>query len=85
MMLLTALAIWFVLVILFVALCRIAATADGRGGACTERYPTDSTPGPRTLAAGLVLLEEQPAPALRDLRARARGARGRAGQYAAGS
>jgi len=59
MMLLTALAIWFVLVILFVALCRIAATADGRDGTCTERYPTDSTPEPRTLAAGLVLLEAQ--------------------------
>ncbi len=39
--------------------------------------------------AGLVMLEDRPrdlpAPAVQDLRARARGARGRAGQYAAGS
>jgi hypothetical protein len=91
MMLLTALAIWFLLVVLFVALCRIAATADGGDSALIESYPTASAPEPgsaagsRALAAGLVLWEAQPAPAPREERARARDARGRAGRYAAGS
>lgn len=91
MMLLIALAIWLVLVVLFVALCRIAAAADGRDSAFTESYPTASAPAPgstavpRTLAAGLVLSEPQPALVPREVRARARDARGRAGRYVAGS
>ena len=85
MILIAALATWLILVLFFVVLCRGAASADGRGFASTERYPTGSANGPRTNVPGLVLLENQPAPVARDLRARARGARGRAGQYAAGS
>jgi hypothetical protein len=86
-MLIAAIAIWLTLVLFFVALCRGAAAADGRGLASTDSYPTASAAGAGVAAdiAGLVLLENLPAPAARDLRARARGARGRAGQYAAGS
>jgi hypothetical protein len=88
MMLIAALAIWLILIIFFVALCRGAASADGRDLTSTERYPSYSVGArPRTEIAGLVLLEDRAtAPvAATDLRARARGARGRAGQYAAGS
>jgi hypothetical protein len=85
MLLITALAIWLALVLFFVVLCRIAASADGRGVAFTERYPSHSTIGARMDAAGLVLLEEQPTLIPRDMRARARGARGRAERSAAGS
>lgn len=95
-MLIAGIAIWLTLVLFFVALCRGAASADGRGRLSTERYPTASTAqatwpadtGTRPVGAGLaglVMLEDQPAPAAQDLRARARGARARAGQYAAGS
>jgi hypothetical protein len=85
MMLLAILAIWLVLILFFVVLCRIAASADGRDVASPERYPSDSAIGARMDAAGLVLLEEQPAPIPPDLRARVRGVRGRAERYAAGS
>jgi hypothetical protein len=82
-MLIAAIAIWLTLVIFFIALCRGAASADGREIAYPERYP--STAGADTDFAGLVLLEDRPAPVAREERARVRGARGRAGQYAAGS
>jgi hypothetical protein len=91
MMLIAALAIWFTLIVFFVALCRGAASADGLDMASIEDYPTASTVRAGTSGGlpGLVLLEERPgdllAPAAQDLRARARGARGRAGQYVAGS
>lgn len=86
MMLLIALTIWITLIIFFVALCRGAASADGRRGLVpTEGYPSISTATPPTDVAGLVLFEDRPAPVAADLRARARDARGRAGQYAAGS
>jgi hypothetical protein len=84
MMLIAALAIWLILVLFFVALCRGAASADGRDIVPTERYPSDSV-APRTDIAGLVLLEDRPAPVAADPRPRVRGARGRAGQYAARS
>jgi hypothetical protein len=80
MMLIVAIAIWFALVLLFVALCRIAASADGRDSgevASTERHSAGSAQGSRTLATGLVVLEEQPAPIPQDLRAKVPGARGR--------
>jgi hypothetical protein len=85
MMLIAALAIWLTLVLFFVALCRGTAAADGRDVLSTERYPSGSAGAPRTDVAGLVLLEDQPAPVAADLRPRVRGARGRAGQYAARS
>jgi hypothetical protein len=96
-MLIAGIVIWLTLVLFFVALCRGAAAGDGRGPAATEGYPTASiagtmgSTGAGANLAGLVLLEDrpgdgdQPAPAARDLRARARGARARAGQYAARS
>ena len=84
-MLIAALAIWFVLILFFVVLCRGAAAADGRGADSTERYPSDAAVGAPINAAGLILLEEPLAPVPADLRARVRGDRGRAGQYAAGS
>jgi hypothetical protein len=89
-MLIAGIAIWLIVVLFFVALCRGAAAADGRGLSSTDGYPTASAAGAGMSAAGnfagLVLLEDRPAPAAQDLRgARARGARGRAGQYAAGS
>ena len=86
MMLLIALAIWITLIVFFVALCRGAASADGRDLGPTKGYPSLSKATPPSDLAGLVLFEDQPAPlAAADLRARARGGRGRAGQYAAGS
>jgi hypothetical protein len=86
-MLIAAIAIWLTLVLLIVGLCRIAASADRRDVALGGRYPSyGPTPASRsTLAAGLVVWEEQPTLVLADLRARVPGARGRAGQYAAGS
>jgi hypothetical protein len=90
-MLIAGIAIWLTLILFFVALCRGAAAADGRGLAFTESYPTAAATGARASEdlAGLVLLEDRPgdpsAPAARDLRVRARDVRGRAGQYAAGS
>jgi hypothetical protein len=90
-MLIAGIAIWLTLILFFVALCRGAAAADGRGLVSTESYPTTASTGARASVdfAGLMLLEDRPgdpsAPAARDLRVRARGARARAGQYAAGS
>jgi hypothetical protein len=74
---------WLILVTFFVALCRMAAFGDGAEH--TPAEPIASTP--RVVAEGLVVWEE-PCDIdleLRDLRVRARGARARAGQYAAGS
>jgi len=89
MMLIAAIAIWLTLVLFFVALCRGAASADGRDIASTDGYPSAAAAGAGADVTGLVLLEDRPgdlpAPSAQDLRARARGARGRAGQYAAGS
>jgi hypothetical protein len=87
MILIAALAIWLVLVLFFVALCRAAASADGRDLPLNERYPSSVSPAePHTHSPGLVLWEDRPAPvAAADLRARARGVQGRGGQYAAGS
>jgi hypothetical protein len=91
MMLIAAIAIWLTLVLFFVALCRGAASADGRDIASTDGYPSAAAAGAGAseYVAGLVLLEDRPgdlpAPSAQDLRARGRGARGRAGQYAAGS
>ena len=42
MILLAALAIWLVLLVFAVAICRIAAAADGRDRALTDRYPSIS-------------------------------------------
>jgi len=61
MMLLAAFSIWLTLVLFLVALCRMAASADGRDVALTERYPSSSAVGARTDAAGLLVLKEQPA------------------------
>jgi hypothetical protein len=85
MILFAALAIWLVLITFFVALCRGAASADGRDSVATAGYPSAAGSSPRPEITGLVLFEDQPAPVASDLRARARGGRGRAGQYAAGS
>jgi hypothetical protein len=85
MMLIAAIAIWLTLVLFFVALCRGAASADGRDLVSTECYPSGSADASHTNVAGLVLLEDRPAQVPADVRARSRGARGRAGQYAAGS
>jgi hypothetical protein len=66
MMLIAALTVWLVLLLLFVALCRMAAYKDGRDSA-----PGKSSSEPfavaRTVAAGLVVWEDQPAVALREL------------------
>jgi hypothetical protein len=63
-MLIAALIIWLTLLLLALAFCRAAASADGRYRPLTDRYPShsttqphpaDSLPGTRTLAAGLTL------------------------------
>jgi hypothetical protein len=70
MMLITALAVWLVLLLLFVALCRMAAYKDGRGSASPQSHAEPFTVA-RTVAAGLVIWEDQPARGeLSDLRLR---------------
>jgi hypothetical protein len=86
MMLLIALAVWITLIVFFVALCRGAASADGRDLVPTRGYPSAPTAMPPTDVAGLVLFEDRPAPlAAADLRVRVRGGRGRVGRSVAGS
>lgn len=88
MMLISVIAIWVILVLFFVVLARGAAIADGRGVASPEGYPTAYADEELAQGALLVLEEgqERPAPAApvrAAPRARGRGDRGRAGQYAA--
>jgi hypothetical protein len=83
MMLILVIAIWVILVLFFVVLARGAATADGRGVASPEGYPTAYASEELAQGALLVLEEGQERPAPAAVRARARGDRGRAGQYAA--
>jgi hypothetical protein len=85
MMLIAAFTIWLIVALFFVALCREAASADRRDTFSTGRYPTGSANDLRADVAALVLGEDRPAPVPADLRPRARGGRGRAGQYAARS
>jgi hypothetical protein len=44
-MLIAAIAIWLILLLLAVAFCRAAATADGRDTELSARYPSRSTTG----------------------------------------
>ena len=67
MMLITALAVWLVLLLLFVALCRMAAYKDGRGSTSPQSSSAEPFAVARTVAAGLVVWEDQPAVALREL------------------
>jgi len=68
MMLITALAVWLVLLLLFVALCRAAAYKDGRGaGASRQSSSSEPFTVARTVAAGLIVWEDQPAVAARKL------------------
>jgi len=85
MMLIVAIAIWVVVVLFFVVLARGAAIADGRGVASPEGYPAVSADEELAQGTLLVLEEGQERPAAAAVRARARGDRGRAGQYVAGS
>lgn len=68
MMIIAALAIWFILVISAVALCRMAASADDGDVALFERRQASSATEFHTTAAGLVVWEEQPGGVLHDLR-----------------
>jgi len=83
MMLIAAFAIWLIVALFFVILCRVAASADRGDAVWTGRYPTGSANEPRADIAAIVLGKDRAAPA--DRRPRARGVRGRAGQYAARS
>jgi hypothetical protein len=85
MMLIAAIAIWLIVALFFVVLCRGAASADGRDTFSTARYPSSSANDLRADVAAIVLGKDRPAPTAADLRPRARGARGHAGQYAARS
>ncbi len=67
MMLITALAVWLVLLLLFVALCRAAAYKDGRGSDAAPQSDREPFVVARTVAAGLVVWEDQPAVAARKL------------------
>lgn len=76
-MLIAAFIIWLTLLLLAVALCRAAASADSRHRELAARYPSHSTttrrplhspPRSRTLAAGLILNDVQSAPAPRPAR-----------------
>jgi hypothetical protein len=85
MMLIVAIAIWLIVALFFVVLCRGAASADGRDTFSTARYPSGSANDLRADVAAIVLGKDRSAPTAADLRPRARGARERAGQYAARS
>jgi len=78
--------IWLIVAIFFVILCRGAASADRGDDVWTgRRYPTGSADDARADVATIVLGKDRPAPVPAEVRPRARGARGRAGQYAARS
>ncbi len=100
MILLAILIIWLVLFAFTVVLCRVAAAADERHDAATQRYPTISAKrlrGGDASRLGDVWEEHSAQAAAQQERAgsgsagsgsassRGRGARGRAGQYAARS
>ena len=85
MMLIVAIAIWLIVALFFVVLCRGAASADGRDTFSTGRYPSACANDLRADVAAIVLGKDRPAPTAADLRPRARGARGHAGRYAARS
>jgi hypothetical protein len=85
MMLIAAIAIWLIVALFFVVLCRGAASADSRDTFATARYPSACANDLRADVAAIVLGKDRPAPTAADLRPRARGARGHAGQYAARS
>ena len=85
MMLIAILAIWLVLLVFVVVLCRIAASADGRNVALTERAPAGSTNEPPTNATGLVVWEKEPEVIPRDRRLTTHGVRRHRGRSAAGS
>jgi hypothetical protein len=70
-MLIPIIVIWLALIAFFVVLCRAAAAGDGRDLAAVARYPS-------------VEPVERQAP-VEHPSAKARGVRGRAGQYVAGS
>ena len=82
MMLIVAIAIWLIVALFFVVLCRGAALADSGDAVSTGRYPTGSADDSRAEIAAIVLGKDRPAT---DLRPRVRGVRGRAGRYVAGS
>ncbi len=77
-MLIPIIVIWLALIAFFVVLCRAAAAGDGRDLATVARYPSVE---PVERQASVV---ERQAPVERPA-ARARGVRGRAGRYVAGS
>jgi hypothetical protein len=66
MLLIIALTVWLILLLLFVALCRMAAYKDGRADSASERLSCEPFTVARTVAAGLTVWEEQPAAALRE-------------------
>jgi hypothetical protein len=85
MMLIVAIAIWLIVALFFVVLCRGAASADGRDTFSTGRYPSARANDLRADVAAIVLGKDRSAPTAAEVRPRARGARGHAGQYAARS
>jgi hypothetical protein len=91
MIIIAGIAIWLILVLFVVVLCRGAASGDGRDATSTEHYPVSATAQPRTDVAGLVLLEDEQAsapataPEPTASRPKDHAGRERAGQYAAGS
>ena len=88
MMLIVAIAIWLIVALFFVVLCRGAASADGRDTFSAGRYPSARANDLRADVAAIVLGKDRSAPTAptaAEVRPRARGARGRAGQYAARS
>ena len=85
MMLIVAIAIWLIVALFFVALCRGAADADRGDAVWTGRYPSAHANDLRADVAAIVLGKDRSAPTAAEVRPRARGARGHAGQYAARS
>jgi hypothetical protein len=87
MIVIVALTTWLILALFFVVLCQGAASADRGDAFSTERYPSgfanNNDPRAADVPAIVVGKDRRPAPA--EVRPRARGARGRAGQYAARS
>jgi len=81
MMLIVAIAIWLIVALFFVALCRGAASADSRDTFSTVRHPSARANDLRAGVATIVLGKDRPARA--EVRPRARGVRGRGERFVA--
>jgi hypothetical protein len=84
-MLIIAIAIWIILLLFVLALCRVAAEGDDIEAALASQAPAGSTVGVRSAAGGLVVWEEEIQPLGQDGLAGTAALLRHAGRFAAGS